>query len=59
MSMNAFHFLRPEWLLALIPLALALGLMYRRKGLAGNWRSVCDPALLPYLMIEKKAKRLF
>ena len=57
MSMEPFHFLRPEWLLALIPLTLALWLMYRRKGQAGNWRSVCDPALLPYLMIEEKAKK--
>lgn len=50
-----FHFLRPEWLLALIPLAaLALWLSYQHKR-QGNWLNVCDAELLPYLLQTRTA----
>ena len=45
-----FHFLRPEWLLALallIPLCWA-GIRGRRS--AGAWRGVCDAHLLKHLI---------
>ena len=38
--------LRPWWLLALIP-AAALALWLWRRGAAGDWAAVIDPALLP------------
>lgn len=46
------HLLRPYWLLALIPLALLLFFLrsYRQK--ADAWKSVCDPHLLPYLLVH-------
>ena len=50
-ALAAFHFLRPLWLLALIP-ALALWLIERRSSDAlQQWRRVIDPALLPYLLV--------
>lgn len=45
-----FHWLRPEWLLAL-PLVAALALIMARRQLApGNWQRVVDPALAPYVL---------
>lgn len=54
--MNAlaeFHFLRPLWLLLLVPaFALALALA-RQRGRSGSWRAVIAPELLPYLLEGK------
>lgn len=50
--MPEFHFLRPLWLLALIPLALLSWRLYRLGREGGDWRRVCDPALLPYILIH-------
>ncbi len=44
-----FHFLRPAWLLALVPLLYLLWRLARRR--QGNWAAVCDPALLPHLLL--------
>lgn len=50
MSLFEFHFLRPAWLLALIPLAVLLWLMARRRLGEGHWTRVCDAGLLPYIL---------
>ncbi|MCP3870153.1 MAG: VWA domain-containing protein [Gammaproteobacteria bacterium] len=47
--MSQFHFIRPEWLLALVPLAALLWFLYHRKRSAGNWKHACDPVLLHFL----------
>lgn len=45
-----FHFLRPEWLLAL-PLVVFLTIGLARRRLApGSWQRVIDPALAPYVL---------
>ena len=45
-----FHFIRPEWLLA-IPVVLVIAVVLARRQLgAGHWRDVIDPALLPYVL---------
>ena len=45
-----FHWLRPEWLLA-IPLVVLLAMLLARGKLGvGNWQSVIDPQLLPYVL---------
>ncbi len=49
--MTDFHFLRPWWLLALQVLALLLWAWRKRRQGGGDWRDVCDPALLPHLLI--------
>ncbi len=56
MSINEFHFIRPVWLLALLPYLAILVLMLRHKFGQGNWSAVCDPALLPYLLQEKPVR---
>ncbi|MDQ2696524.1 MAG: VWA domain-containing protein, partial [Pseudomonadota bacterium] len=48
-----FHFLRPLWLLALLPLPLVLWQLRRAAG-AGAWRKVCDPHLLAQLLSDSQ-----
>lgn len=50
--MSEFHFLRPYWLLALIPLMAFSWQFFRLGREGGDWRRVCDPALLPYILIH-------
>ena len=45
-----FHFLRPWWLLAVIPLAAVTWLLIRGRYDSGNWRTVIDPRLLPHVL---------
>ena len=53
MNLAEFHFIRPYWLLAIIPFVLIVVLMLRNKLSQGNWSAVCDAELLPYLLQEK------
>ncbi|EGW23090.1 vWA domain-containing protein [Methylobacter tundripaludum] len=53
MNLAEFHFIRPYWLLAVLPYLPILVLMLRNKLSQGNWSAVCDAALLPYLLQEK------
>jgi len=53
MNITEFHFIRPYWLLALIPYLVLLMVMLRNKLSQGNWSAVCDAALLPYLLQQK------
>ena len=45
-----FHFLRPGWLLLLLPLALLLWRLLRLRHGGAGWRGVVDPGLLPHLL---------
>lgn len=45
-----FHFLRPLWLLAILPASLLVVLLWRRKASYGLWEQVISPHLLPHLM---------
>ncbi len=55
--MTEFHFLRPLWFLALLPLAALLALLWRRHLASGSWRSVVDPQLLPHLLVGSAQRR--
>ncbi|MDD2740410.1 MAG: VWA domain-containing protein [Methylomonas lenta] len=48
-----FHFLRPWWLLALLPAAALLILLIKNKTNRGDWATVCDTELLPFILQEK------
>ncbi|RTZ75855.1 MAG: hypothetical protein DSZ02_02465, partial [Gammaproteobacteria bacterium] len=52
MNWQAFHFIRPWWLLALIPLAWGLWRLWRRSGNGSAWRKVVAPELLPHLLLD-------
>ena len=53
MNLAEFHFIRPYWLLAIIPFVIIVTLMLRNKLSQGNWSAVCDAELLPFLLQEK------
>ncbi|NNL64224.1 MAG: VWA domain-containing protein [Woeseiaceae bacterium] len=45
-----FHFIRPEWLLA-IPVVIVLAVLLAKRQLgAGHWRGVVDAALMPHVL---------
>ena len=53
MSLAEFHFIRPYWLLALIPAIVMTVLLLKNKLNQGNWAHVCDPELLPFVLQNK------
>lgn len=53
----AFHFLRPEWLWALL-LLLPLSLwVWAGSHAAGAWKAIVDPALQPFMLTQGQAER--
>ncbi len=48
--MPDFHFLRPEWFVALIPLIIAVFIQRRQSKLSGQWKNIVSPALQPYML---------
>lgn len=52
---STFHFMRPEWFYALLPLAGLLWLLWRKRLASRSWQSVVDPRLLPHLLIGQSA----
>ncbi len=50
-------FLRPAWLLALLPVALALWALRRRRHRHGNWQALLPPALQPWLLSDSDRQR--
>ncbi|MFV0276751.1 MAG: VWA domain-containing protein [Parahaliea sp.] len=48
-ALGNFHFLRPGWLLALVPAALIWWDLHRRSDLGRAWRDLIDPHLLALL----------
>ena len=53
-----FHWIRPEWLLA-IPVVVVLAVLLARRQLgAGLWRGVIDPALIPHVLSRTPGRGL-
>jgi Ca-activated chloride channel family protein len=48
---ETFHFLRPSWLLAIIPVALVAGAAMRSATRSSAWRRVVDAHLLRHLLL--------
>ncbi len=46
-----FHFLRPYWLLAFIPLAWILWRIVKSSLLSRSWEAIVDRQLLPYVLV--------
>ena len=49
-----FHFLRPIWLLALLPVLLFFVAMWRVNSVVTAWDKAIDKSLLPYLLDRSK-----
>jgi len=52
--MNTFHFLRPDWFLALLPALLLVGLLWRQRSRGGDWQQLVAPALLQALLLDTR-----
>ncbi|MDP3334514.1 MAG: VWA domain-containing protein [Methylococcaceae bacterium] len=57
MNLTELHFIRPYWLLSLIPYLVILSALLKNKLQQGNWTQVCDAELLPYLLQQKAVKQ--
>lgn len=57
MTFTEFHFIRPYWLLALLPLITYIFLNFKNKLQLGNWSAVCDAELLPFVLEEKETRQ--
>lgn len=49
-TLSEFHFLRPLWLLALLPAFVACGWLYHHQKRSGSWEHVISADLLPLLL---------
>ncbi|MCW9025187.1 MAG: VWA domain-containing protein [Gammaproteobacteria bacterium] len=54
---SLFHFIRPFWLWACLPLLVISVFLWRRRLLSRSWETVIDPNLLPHLLIGKTDTR--
>jgi Ca-activated chloride channel family protein len=52
-----FHFLRPDWFWALVPLGLLAGALLWRLRQGDGWRAVCDAHLLRHLLVGRAERR--
>ena len=57
MNPAEFHFIRPDWLFALVPAIVIFILLLRNKLKRGNWSEVCDAELLPFILQEKPVQQ--
>ena len=55
---SALHFLRPEWLWALLALPLILALAVYRQRRSDAWRQAVDAHLLPHLLAAGAKRRV-
>ena len=51
---TAFHFLRPLWLLALLPAFTLLWVIWRRQDTQQSWRGIIDASLLQHLVYRER-----
>ncbi len=56
MSWQDFHFIRPWWLLMLLPVVVALLRLWWRSGSESAWRAVVSPELLPHLLLDEDSR---
>jgi len=55
-SLQQFHFLRPLWLLLLIPAGFLMWSVYQRSDSLRAWRQVIAPHLLDHLLLREGGK---
>ncbi len=56
MNWQDFHFIRPWWLLMLLPVVVALLRLWWRNGNESAWRAVVSPELLPHLLLDADSR---
>jgi Ca-activated chloride channel family protein len=55
-QLHYFHFLRPYWFIALIPVGLLLWQLMQRGDFYTPWEKICDKKLLPFLLMRNTEK---
>ncbi len=55
--LEAFHFIRPLWLLALLPMAWLWWRLYRGSAQSNQWQHAVDPELLDHLLDGEQGSR--
>ena len=55
--MDDFHFLRPLWLLAVLPALAVWWGLWRQQDRAASWRQVVDSHLLEHLIVGESTRR--
>jgi len=56
-ALQAFHFIRPGWLLLLVPAALVIWAILRRQDPLRSWQAVIAPELLAHLVVRNEVRR--
>ena len=54
-----FHFIRPYWLIMVIPLIILVWILAKRNMINEHWESVCDSALLPYILVGRTGAKKY
>lgn len=59
-DLSQFHFLRPYWFFALLPVLILLWYLVKKRSAGASWQKLIHPDLLPLLLLEenKTAHRL-
>ncbi len=57
MLISEFHFIRPYWFIAIIPVVLVLWKLAKHHLVNKHWESVCDAELLPYILVGKSGAK--
>ena len=52
-TLQQFHFLRPGWLLLLLPAAFLMWSVYKRSDSLRAWKKVISPHLLQHLLVRE------
>ena len=55
-SLSQFHFLRPLWLLLLVPAGLLVVTVYRRSDSLRAWKQLISPHLLEHLLMRENVE---
>ncbi len=56
-ALALFHFIRPQWLLLLLPAVLVIWSILRRQDPLRPWKKVITPELLAHLVIREEANK--
>jgi Ca-activated chloride channel family protein len=54
---SAFHFLRPGWLLLLVPVVWVAWRLHHERDHTRQWKRLVTPQLLPHLLIADESRR--
>ena len=54
--LETFHFLRPEWLMAIPLVAVLLYFVLKQSSHNSGWEDICDPVLLQYQLAQQNSQ---